>query len=242
MRLTCKGDSWRFCPARAPASLLDPVQEITPFIVPSEYPDELSVCTHIESFPGPVRKTPPAGAIFSGGTPFTDAPLVRVDVMAAGGRIVGTAEAMRGKVVHFIIRDWPDGAYELRCSTETAWGRPWVTYLPWYKGDALVAARKFHAAAEVAGRDPIGGTSGYSPISCASERVVHWPLPPRISGRESTPRSWSMKNSNSGAPEAPDLCTAADFYGWLTSILSTEAPSSAAFICRLTMIRCGGGR
>jgi predicted esterase len=67
---------------------------------------------------------------------------VTVTVVGAGGTAWGTQDAARGAVVSFDSAPWPDGPYEVRCLTRRPSGRPFVTHLPWYKGDALAAARE----------------------------------------------------------------------------------------------------
>ncbi len=67
--------------------------------------------------------------------------MVTVTVVGAGGTAWGTQEAARGTVVSFDSADWPDGPYEVRCLTRRPSGRPFAAHLPWYKGDALLAAR-----------------------------------------------------------------------------------------------------
>jgi dienelactone hydrolase len=42
---------------------------------------------------------------------------------------------------------WPDGPYEVRCTTHTSFGRLYATHLPWYKGDSLAKARELAATA-----------------------------------------------------------------------------------------------
>ena len=83
---------------------------------------------------------------------------VDVDVIAAGGKSMGRQRAARGEVVKFDSSRWPDGAYEIRVSTEDAWGKSSVRYLPWYKGDALASARRLITTAEQAGPGVEGDT------------------------------------------------------------------------------------
>jgi dienelactone hydrolase len=73
---------------------------------------------------------------------------VTVEVVGAGGRVVGTNVAPRGAQVVFDPTAWPDGAYEVRCSTRTLAGAAWATHFPWYKGDSVGAARRLLAAAD----------------------------------------------------------------------------------------------
>ena len=66
---------------------------------------------------------------------------VTVQAVAAGGKILAEKTVARGESVVFDPRSWPDGAYEIRCSTRRVNGLLYATHLPWYKGDAMAAAR-----------------------------------------------------------------------------------------------------
>ena len=83
---------------------------------------------------------------------------VLVEAMAAGGAVVAAQTTARGAAATFNAARWHDGAYEFRLRTQDALGQPYVTYLPWYKGDATAAARELLTAAERADREPRGGT------------------------------------------------------------------------------------
>jgi hypothetical protein len=83
---------------------------------------------------------------------------VDIDVLAAGGRVVAHAGGSRGAMVGFDTAAWLDGAYEVRATTHDAWGQRYVTHLPWYKGDAIAAARRLVADAAVASNDPTSAT------------------------------------------------------------------------------------
>ena len=72
---------------------------------------------------------------------------VSVQAVAAGGKIMAEKSAARGESVQFDAAAWPDGAYEFRCSTHRANGLLYATHLPWYKGDAIAAAKALVAAA-----------------------------------------------------------------------------------------------
>ena len=72
---------------------------------------------------------------------------VKIEVVNAGGDVAFTASAKRGELVVVDAKGWPDGPYEVRCSTRTSNGLLSVTYLPWYKGDALAKARELAADA-----------------------------------------------------------------------------------------------
>jgi dienelactone hydrolase len=83
---------------------------------------------------------------------------VQILVAAAGGRTVARAAAARDQTVQFPTAVWPDGAYEVHFTTHTVWGRPVTIHAPWYKGDALAAARRLSAAAGSASADVRGAT------------------------------------------------------------------------------------
>src|SRR4051812_17192466 len=83
---------------------------------------------------------------------------VQVDVQAAGGKIVAHSESERGGTVRFETGAWQDGAYEIRFTTQTTEGRRFATYLPWYKGDAIAAARRLLEQAAAAPKDRAGMT------------------------------------------------------------------------------------
>lgn len=73
-----------------------------------------------------------------------------VEVLAPGGRVVATKNVPRGQTARFDTRPWADGPYEVRCTTATPLGRRDVAHLPWYKGDALAAARAIVSSAGAA--------------------------------------------------------------------------------------------
>jgi dienelactone hydrolase len=81
-----------------------------------------------------------------------DAPPVTVEVIAPGGAVMHTVTARRGEQVFIDGKAWPDGPYEVRCSTRDPQDLLVVTHLAWYKGDALSKAREI--AAEAAKADP----------------------------------------------------------------------------------------
>jgi predicted esterase len=62
---------------------------------------------------------------------------IHVDAVAAGGKIVASAEVKRGESVRFETKDWPSGPYEIRVSKRTPEGYRIFRHLPWYKGDWL---------------------------------------------------------------------------------------------------------
>lgn len=84
---------------------------------------------------------------------------VRVELIAAGGKVAREATAPRGGSVRFATAALADGPYEIRCSTRDMNGRLRTTHLAWFKGDALAAARTLLAAAEKAdAASPAGAT------------------------------------------------------------------------------------
>lgn len=72
---------------------------------------------------------------------------VKIEVIRPGGRIIFTTRAARGATVTIDAKRWPDGPYEVRCSTHTFTGLLYVAHLPWYKGDVLAKARELAATA-----------------------------------------------------------------------------------------------
>ncbi|MFL6548498.1 MAG: prolyl oligopeptidase family serine peptidase [Povalibacter sp.] len=107
---------------------------LAPSIASSEQ-NELAVKTHLVA-----EKGPP----------------VLLEVIAAAGEIVAKQNVARGEVARFDSSRWHDGAYEVRLSTQDAWGVAHRQYLPWYKGDALAAVRSLVAASEQAQSGPRG--------------------------------------------------------------------------------------
>ena len=71
---------------------------------------------------------------------------VTVQVIAAGGTVRAERIAGRGDDVRFYPAAWPDGPYEFRFTTHKQNGLLYATHIPWYKGDAIAAARKLVAA------------------------------------------------------------------------------------------------
>ena len=128
---------WGFC-----LRVLSPEQaasvrggDIAPALLPDADAGTLAVKTD--------RAAPAAGA---------EAAPVKVEVVAAGGPVVASQTAPRGQAVRFATKDWADGPYEVRCTTATPVGRRDVKHLPWYKGDALAAARRLVETAARADR------------------------------------------------------------------------------------------
>jgi dienelactone hydrolase len=73
-------------------------------------------------------------------------PKVTVQAVAAGGKVLAEEVAARGDAVRFDPSRWPDGACEIRCTTQKPDGLLFATHLPWYKGDAIAAAHELVAA------------------------------------------------------------------------------------------------
>ena len=71
---------------------------------------------------------------------------VRVQAVGAGGRTVADIMATRGETLRLNASAWPAGAYEIRLSTRRMNGLLYATHIPWYKGDAIAAARELTAA------------------------------------------------------------------------------------------------
>ena len=79
-----------------------------------------------------------------------DADPVTLEVIAAGGKAILTKTASRGSELAIQAGSWPDGPYEVRCTTRSFEGRLYATHLPWYKGDALAKAKELAATAAIA--------------------------------------------------------------------------------------------
>ena len=106
-----------------------------------------------------LRRTAEIGPSFAGFMPAgfslntdvnsrrADAPPVKVEVIAPGGAVLYTNTAKRGEQLFIDGKAWPDGPYEVRCSTPNPLGLLFVTHLAWYKGDALAKARELVAEA-----------------------------------------------------------------------------------------------
>lgn len=84
------------------------------------------------------------------GAERTDAEAVKIEVIRPGGTVAYTATAPRGAIVAVDARDWPEGPYEVRCSSRTRTGLLYVNHLPWYKGNSLAKAQALAAAAAAA--------------------------------------------------------------------------------------------
>ena len=81
------------------------------------------------------------------GAERTEPEAVKIEVIQPGGKAVFTTMAPRGATVEINAKNWPDGPYEVRCSTHTFTGLLYTTHLPWYKGDSLAKARELAATA-----------------------------------------------------------------------------------------------
>jgi dienelactone hydrolase len=72
---------------------------------------------------------------------------VKVEVIAPGGEVLYSNTAPRGEQLFIDGKAWPDGPYDVRCSTRDPAGLRSVKHLAWYKGDALAKARELAAEA-----------------------------------------------------------------------------------------------
>jgi len=84
---------------------------------------------------------------------------VKVEVIAPGGAVMHTATARRGEQLFIDAKNWPDGPYDVRCSTRDLAGLLSVTHLAWYKGDAL---SKAHELAAEAGKADASKPEGFT--------------------------------------------------------------------------------
>src|SRR5690349_3256437 len=88
-----------------------------------------------------------------------DAPLVTVEVIAPAGAARYSNTVKRGEQIFVDGKTWPDGPYDVRCSTRDARDLLVVTQLAWYKGDALAKARELASdAAKADATKPEGAT------------------------------------------------------------------------------------
>lgn len=91
-------------------------------------------------------------------TPDNPGASVNVTAVAPGGEFLEQADATRGATVRLATASWPDGPYEIRLTTKTAWGKVATVHLPWYKGDARLDTQKLLEAANGAPVDTSGAT------------------------------------------------------------------------------------
>jgi dienelactone hydrolase len=84
---------------------------------------------------------------------------VTVQVVGPGGKPAAEKTARRGERIDFDPAGWPDGPYEVRCTTHRPNGLMFATHLAWYKGDAIAHARRLLAAAAQADD---GTTAGFT--------------------------------------------------------------------------------
>ena len=78
------------------------------------------------------------------------------EAIGVGGVVIARGEAKLDQAITFSKANWPDGPYEIRCSSSDGWGKEHSTYLPWYKGDSLLAARRLLLESERAPAGPEG--------------------------------------------------------------------------------------
>jgi predicted esterase len=114
-----------------PGARLIPLAEIRPSILKGS-PDTNELIVHTDLPQGLVEAAP-----------------VKVEVVAAGGKVAASQTAPRGQQLRFESGAWPAGAYEIRFSTVTLDKEPFAAHLPFYKGDAIQEARQLLAAAKM---------------------------------------------------------------------------------------------
>ncbi len=91
-------------------------------------------------------------------TPDNAGAPVHVAAVGPGGRILAQRDAARGAAVRLDTGAWPEGPYEIRLTTKSAWGEEAVVHLPGYKGDARPAAEQLEKAAQSAPKGLAGDT------------------------------------------------------------------------------------
>jgi poly(3-hydroxybutyrate) depolymerase len=79
-------------------------------------------------------------------------PQARLELVAAGGKMLAARTALRGAAVVFDVAALEPGPYEVRCASARLDGQPTLSYAGYYKGDMLAAAR--HLVAEAAAARP----------------------------------------------------------------------------------------
>jgi len=84
-------------------------------------------------------------------------PPVEVEVIAPGGVAKAAATVARGETALFNPGSWANGPYEVVCRMTAADGREVAAYVPWFKGDALEAARRLVESAAQADPDTSAG-------------------------------------------------------------------------------------
>ncbi len=75
---------------------------------------------------------------------------LRVEVVAAGGRVVTKLDPARGDVVELDSSGWPNGAYEVRLMQPRPDGSSFYVHLPHYKGDWRVQLGRILEARDTA--------------------------------------------------------------------------------------------
>jgi predicted esterase len=84
---------------------------------------------------------------------------VCVEVLAPGGAVVADQRVPRGDLAKLDATKWPAGPYEAALHLRLPDGREKIAYVPWYKGDARVAAQAVVAKAQTVDRtQPFGAT------------------------------------------------------------------------------------
>lgn len=84
---------------------------------------------------------------------------IQMEVYTTGGKIVSRKNFNCSERVTLSTDTWADGVYEMRLFYRDVRGVPFFTYLTWYKGDILDAARKLVESAPLSNvREPNGST------------------------------------------------------------------------------------
>jgi poly(3-hydroxybutyrate) depolymerase len=135
VELEHRSGAWRFAMRmREPGQLAVPLEEITPVLTGGPG-GSLNILTDV--------------------TPNNAGAPVHVAAVAPGGDVLAQTDSPRGTTARFAAESWPEGPYEIRLTTSTAWGKREVVHLAWYKGDARIAAQRLLDAAQ---RAPAGAS------------------------------------------------------------------------------------
>jgi dienelactone hydrolase len=129
--------------------LVKVIQSVGPWTVSARVLEPGTVLTRrVEIGPSILRYAPSGFTLKTDiGAERPQATPVSVQVIGPGGKVFFEKSARRGARLEIDAKAWPNGPYEVRCSTRRADGRLFAEHLPWFKGDALAAARRVVAEA-----------------------------------------------------------------------------------------------
>jgi len=160
--------------------------------------------------------------------PSRSASKVLIEIVRAGGLVLAQARADNGKSVEFPTAGWPDGTYEVRCTTALGFGRQKVAHLPWFKGDAKAAGLRLAEAAKNAAAGTLAG---------AHLKVMDWIARDRA-GDLSRLDAGNVLKAHSALMEFEELQLdtegkpgAARPYGFVRLVYTDEVDGSSQYCC-----------